>query len=342
MKHHIIRDSAKQKALVLGEGDQYPTRVFFGVLLCVLLGVFATPAAAQLSGHNTKGDFGLQSGSQAPPGWYVIAPLYYRYSADEFRDRNGDSFSAIEGGGSIEATAWLAGIIWVSEYKLLGANYSFSIWPGVTNNALELPALGVDERVSTGLADLYIQPINLGWHTERADFIAGIGVFAPTGEYEAGGSNNRGLGMWSFELFGGTTVYLDKAKSWHFAATAFYETHSNKEGTDIRVGDLLTVEGGLGKSFKEGTLSVGIAYYAQWKLSDDDFGSELPPLAGSRLGRDRVYGIGPELILPLATKKSLFGFLSLRYLWETGARSSLQGNTFVATATFPIPSIPLQ
>ncbi len=214
-----------------------------------------------------QGDYGLQSGSQAPPGWYLVAPMYYHYSADEFRDRNGDRLLAIESGGSVEATAWLAGAIWVSDYKVLGGNYSFVIFPGVTNNALEFPPLGVDERVSNGLADLYVQPISLGWNTPRADFIAGIGIFAPTGDYEAGGSSNRGLGMWSYELFGGTTVYLDEAKSWHFAATAFYETHGKKDGTNIRVGDLLTVEGGLGKSFMEGAVNVGIAYYAQWKLS---------------------------------------------------------------------------
>jgi hypothetical protein len=82
------------------------------------------------------------------PGWYVVAPMYYRYSADEFRDRNGDPRLAIEGGGSVEATAWLAGVIWVSDHKILGGNYSFSIWPGVTDNALEFPSLGVEIAIS--------------------------------------------------------------------------------------------------------------------------------------------------------------------------------------------------
>jgi len=315
------------------------------LILPVLMAMWictGNPVHAQLSGYNSKGDYGLQSGSQAPPGWYLVAPMYYRYSADEFLDRHGDRLSALGGGGSIEANAWLAGAIWVSDHKLFGGNYSFVVFPGVTNNALGFPALGVDERVSTGLADLYVQPVNLGWNTPRADFVAGLGVFAPTGEYEPGGSSNRGLGMWSYELFGGTTVYLDEARSCHFATTAFYETHGKKEDTDIRVGNLLTLEGGLGKSFMDGAVNVGIAYYAQWKLSDDDFGRDLPPLPNRRLGKHRVYGFGPELTVPLATKKTLFGFLNLRYLWETGARTSLQGNTFVATVTFPVPSIPLQ
>ena len=40
---------------------------------------------------------------------------------------------------------------------------------------------------------------------------------------------------------------------------------------------------------------IGIAYYAQWKLSDDDFGVGLAPVLGRELGRHRVYGFGPEL-----------------------------------------------
>jgi hypothetical protein len=313
-------------------------------ILFVVLALSVMPDSAfpQLSGHNSRGDYGLLSGTQSPPGWYLVAPMYYRYSADEFRDRNGDRLPAQEGGGSIEANAWLAGAIWVSEHKVLGGNYSFVIFPGFTNNALEFPPTGVDTRTSTRLADLYVQPINLGWTTPRADFIAGLGVFAPMGEYQAGGDRNLGLGMWSYELFAGTTLYFDEARTWHFAATAFYETHGKKDGTNVRVGDILTLEGGLGKSFMQGAASAGIAYYGQWKISDDEFGVELPTLPNRRLGRTRVYGIGPELTVPLATKMTLHGFLNLRYFWETGARSTLQGNTFVATMSFPIPSIPLQ
>jgi len=43
--------------------------------------LFPLYVSAQLSGHNTKGDFGLQSGTQAPPGFYVV-PLIYNYTAE--------------------------------------------------------------------------------------------------------------------------------------------------------------------------------------------------------------------------------------------------------------------
>lgn len=312
----------------------------FVALMAIILS--AGPAWAGFAGHNSKGDFGLQSGTQLPPGFY-LSPMYYRYDADTVKDRNGNTVSlASSNKGSLEANAYILGFIWVSEYKILGGNYSFQIWPGLTDNNLEAPILGFDEGVSTGFADLYLQPINLGWNIDVADFTAGVGIFAPTGSYELGGSNNRGLGMWSFELFAGSTVYFDKAKSWHLATTAFYETHTDKAGTDIRVGDILTLEGGLGKSFMDGTLSVGAAYYAQWKLTEDDLGINSPLFSGRSVGKNSVYGVGPELTVPIATSKKLYGFLTARYLWEFDAESTSEGETFVLTFTLPIPSIPLQ
>lgn len=298
---------------------------------------------AGYAGHNMKGDFGLLSASQPTPGFYLMAPMYYRYEADTLRDRNGDKISIdTEERGSLEANAYIFGLIWVSEIEILGANYSFQVFPGFTDNVFEAPILGLNESVSTGFADLYFQPVNLGWHTARADFTAGLGVYAPTGEYEEGGSDNTGLGMWSLEFFAGATLYLDEAKSWHISTTAYYETHSKKDDSDIKVGDILTLEGGLGKSFMEGAVNLGAAYYAQWKITEDDDLTLEPLLADGHLDKYSVYGIGPELSVPLATSKKLYGFLNARYFCEFDAESTFEGQALVVSLTFPIPSVPLQ
>jgi hypothetical protein len=87
----------------------------------------------------------------------------------------------------------------------------------------------------------------------------------------------------------------------------------------------------------DGALVAGLTYYAQWKVTEDELG------AGIKLpNKHRIYGLGPEVTLPIASKNTLFGFLTMRYVWETGARSTLEGNTFVALLTFPVPSIPLR
>jgi hypothetical protein len=312
-------------------------------LVCGLAwALISNTAHAQFLGHNLAGDYGLTSGSQPPPGSYLSA-VYLRYDGEKLRDRNGNNIgSDPERRGELDVNGYAVGWWQVTDYKLFGGNYSFLIFPAFTDNKLEIPILGQEQKVSTGLTDLYFQPINLGWNTDRADFVAGVGIFAPTGRYDADADDNLGLGMWSFEFFAGTTLYLDQAKTWNLATTAFYEIHTEKEGTDIRVGDILTLEGGIGKSFMDGAINVGVAYYAQWKITDDDLGGFVPPSELNFVGKNRGFGVGPEINLPLATGKTLFGFLNLRYFWESGNRSTVEGQTFVATLTFPIPSVPLQ
>ena len=313
---------------------------FASAFLFVLL--LPLTSHAQFAGHNTLGDLGLNAGTQASPGLWVV-PMLYAYSADTLRDSNGDKFAPLGGGGTINTEAAVLGLIYTTEFKVLGGNFGFSVWPSVTNNALGLPILPIDVGANTGLGDLYIQPFTLGWNTRRADFTAGLGVYAPTGEFDIDGVANRGLGMWSYEVYGGTTLYLDEAKTWNLAAFAAYETHGEKDGTNIRVGDILTIEGGLGKSYMDGAINVGLAYYAQWKITDDDLGVDLPPGSPiANISNHRVFGFGPEIMLPIASKKTLFGFLTLRYFWETGARTTLEGNTFLAMFMLPVPPIPMQ
>lgn len=299
---------------------------------------------AQLNGHNSLGDFGLQSGSQPDPGVY-LAPFYFRYDGDRVRDANGDPIVLEpERPADLTVNSGAALLWYVSDFKILGANYGVMAVVPFADIALEVPIFGVEERSGLAIADLYVQPINLGWHLDRADLTAGFGFFAPSGRYELGGDNNIGLGMWTFELYGGTTVFFDEKKSWSLATTAWYETHTKKKDADIRVGDILTLEGGLGKSFLEGAANVGASYYAQWKLSEDDLGVDIPPFIGDLLppiGKHRVFGLGPEVTLPIATKTKLVAQVNVRYFWELGARTKTEGKTFSLTVTFPIPSIPI-
>ena len=182
----------------------------------------------------------------------------------------------------------------------------------------------------SGFGDLYIQPINLGWHKKRIDYVAGLGVYMPTARYEENADDNLGLGMWSFEAFGGTTYFFDDKKSWHISALASYEIHSEKEDSSARVGDILTIEGGAGKSLLDGALMFGVAYSAQWKLTNDDFDGLLPTGA---VGKHHLFSVGPELVVPVFATEKLFGLLGARYLFDFDAESTTEGETLVVTLT---------
>jgi hypothetical protein len=152
--------------------------------------------------------------------------------------------------------------------------------------------------------------------------------------------------MWTYEPFVGTTVFFDEKKTVSFAATAYWEFHGTKEDSDTKVGQILSLQGGLAKSFLGGGLIIGGAYYAQWKVTEDQLRAfELPGGGAVEINarnKHKVYGFGPDVTLPVATKSKLFALVNIRYFWETGAKTKTQGDTLVVTATFPIPSVKLK
>ena len=50
-------------------------------------------AEAQYLGHNFHGDFGVNSGSQAGPGFYFAVP-FAQWNADNINDADGNAFAA--------------------------------------------------------------------------------------------------------------------------------------------------------------------------------------------------------------------------------------------------------
>ncbi|MGE0863162.1 MAG: transporter [Vicinamibacterales bacterium] len=324
------------------------TRFNFMIAAVALAAVMAgaTPARAQLNGENLLGDMGVKSGTQPEPGLYVSG-IFYRYRADSIKDPKGNPIvfdPAGSGSQSINATVPL--FYWVTPKKVLGANFAMMAVLPMASGGLEAPGLGLSEKAGFGLSDLYVMPAQLGWHFKRVDATAGVAFFAPTGRYASGASDNLGKGMWSYEVSGGATVYLDPKRTFSIATTAYWETHSKKSGTlhvegitldDVKVGDLLTLEGGIGKSFLHGAASIGVAYYAQWKLTADQL-SASSPLPGIT-DRHRVWGIGPEVTIPIATKTRLISLINVRYLWEQDARLKTQGQTLLITNTIPIGGV---
>jgi hypothetical protein len=309
----------------------------------------AAPAHAQLNGENLLGDMGVKSGTQPAPGLYVSS-IYYRYFTDSIKDPNGKPLSLDPSGtGSQTVQAAMPLVLYVTPKKVLGAHLGMMAVLPIAKGAMEAPGLGLSETASTGLSDLYVMPAQLGWQFKRADALVGVGIFAPTGRYAAGASDNLGKGMWSYEASGGATVYLDPQRTFSLSTTAFWETHGKKDGEvrvqnvairNVKVGQLLTLEGGIGKSFLHGAASIGGAYYAQWKVTPDALElSAASAMATSITEKHRVWGVGPEVTIPIATKTRLISLINVRYLWEQGARLKTQGQTLMITNTIPVGGI---
>jgi hypothetical protein len=301
-------------------------------LVLVAAGVALLAAArleAQLSIPELRGIYELKYPAQPPPGWYAPLAFYY-YNADQVRTKEGVKVPI----GTLDGFALAGGVTWVSSCQALGgAHFSATILPAGADFAIENPLEVKD--TSWGLADLYVQPLQLGWHFAWADVVVGYGFFAPTGRFEDGAPGNTGLGMWSHEFSTGATVYFDKAKHWNLSTTALYNIQSHIKGTDKKAGDVFSLSGGLGYSFLQGYANIGAAYYFQWKVTDDQGTSPPAPFDAHH----KYIGIGPQLDIPVPIG-GLPLLASIRYFFETGNRVATQGNALLFMLTYAMPNKP--
>lgn len=304
--------------------------VIIGVAALLTCGV-ASPSIAQLNSQHIKGSAGLKAGSQPPPGVYFVAPYLFFYTADEVRDRDGRVLRAT---GTLDTAIFGGGINVVTSRKLLGATYGFlALVPGANNR---IQGTEIDLNPGAGITDTAIQPVSLGWHFKQADAIAGYTVFVPTGRYEHGASNNTGLGMWGHEIAVGATVYFDEARRYHAATLATFDFSSEKEDSETKVGNVLNLEGGAGADFLKGGLTIGAAYYATIKLTED----RIEGLPGILVrGKNRVFALGPDVTLALARRDTVYGFVTVRYQWEVYARTTTTGGAWNIQAVFPMRPI---
>ena len=67
--------------------------LLLGVLTCVGSLAVPQPASAQYFGNNFHGDFGVDSGTQSGPGFYVAIP-FAQWNADHIKDADGNTLAA--------------------------------------------------------------------------------------------------------------------------------------------------------------------------------------------------------------------------------------------------------
>lgn len=285
---------------------------------------------AQLKGGHILGAMGLQSGTQTPENTLSVYVPGYFYSASSLRNADGDKSIA-----NPDLNMFITGVgaSYVSDFKILGANYGASVLLAFASNRIQGNTL--DSKSPFALTDTYVVPIQLGWHHKRADFVFSYQIYLPTGKFDLGASDNSGLGMFMNEFSAGTTLFFNDKKTFHFSALASYEINGKKKDTDIKTGDLLSIEGGLGKTFymmnaektaPKGILNAGLIYYLQYKVTNDQI--PVPVFGTIETDKDRVGGIGAEVNYFHIGCSTSAGF---RWIAEVEAINRFQGNTFFLT-----------
>lgn len=246
------------------------------------LALLAT-TGAQADGHYVPGVEGLQAASAPGPGVYYLGYLV-NYSINDLRAPG--SSSNIPGHNTGTVTALANRIVWISNHKLLGADYGMETIIPVMRTSLTFNAAGISDSRS-GVGDVYLGPLVLGWHGQQWDAVAAAGLWLDNASDSHPAS--PGKGFKSTMLTGGLTYYFDSAKTITGSALARYEFNS-KADSGFRPGQQLTVEWGLGKAFNG--FSAGIVGYSQWQTSNDKG-------PGATTDRARRHAVGAEVVYPV-------------------------------------------
>src|SRR5262245_51576428 len=266
------------------------TAISFALVQLLAIVVFAfspQTAAAQSIPTTNRGWLGLDSGTQPPAGIYVTTFLW-TYNYDTLMTNDGTTIGG-RGVANVEQVVPAFAFTYVSEGKLLGGNYSASFVLPLANTAIDLPRL--TKSTDWGASDMYFQPFQLGWHLKHANLLAGYAIYLPTGRFTAGSLNNTGLGQVSNEFSFGFTAYPLENKRIHLATLTQYYIESGKMDSAQKTGQSLQLQGGAGVAFKDGLINGGMAYYTQWKITEDRV-----PLPISRSSRQKqVPGLRPGI-----------------------------------------------
>ncbi|WP_433966875.1 SphA family protein [Tunturiibacter gelidiferens] len=312
----------------------------WALTILVLMSVAALQA--QQKGQYVPGQFGLNAGV-VPDSGLTYANVALNYSASSLNDANGNHRPNVVGTYGFWADENI--FYFVPKKKILGASFAPYISLNVANGSLVADISGTNLGATgggSGFADLFVQPVNLGWHLKRADIVAGYAFFAPTGRFSAGARNNVGSGYWGNDLTFGTTVYVTKNKGTSLNLFTDWETHGQKTGTALTPGKTFTIEWGAGqllplkKDFSR-LLQLGLIGYDQWQISANS--GTIGNLPASSVPFYSVHAVGLQSNYILPTKNLNFFF---KYLNEYKAISRPEGRTIVfgGSWTLRIPKPP--
>lgn len=282
--------------------------------------IIATPAAFAMEGGQSpylRGYRDFSSGILPPPGVQV------RYDLNFY---NGHETSRIPQGQlatSLRTVSNILGIVGVTPAQLWGANYGFAIRGAMTGVSADRTVTNGARRVAasdamTGLNDVVISPIVLGWHLGNWHWNVSASLWIPAGDYQATQRINTGKNYWSWSPQFAVT-YLDRKAGLEFSAAFAYVANYENTTTQYRSGDVAHVDFAAMKSIAP-RLSIGAVGYVMSQVTDDVG-------AGATLGsrRAQVFGAGPAIRYVIRTGKTPM-ILSAKYYREFSARNTTEGD----------------
>jgi hypothetical protein len=287
------------------------------------LATHVQPARAQIRGLYTPGMTATNSGV-LPGAGLTYQALFQPYSFDETKAADGRHLP-FSGKASVLVDQNI--FLWVSKATILGGTFAALADLPVANTSLTTVRFGA-LAASSGFADSYFSPFTLGWHQSRADLQASYGFMAPTGRFEAEGTDNTGGGYWGNLLSAGQTVYLTSNKGTAVSAYEVYEFHGTQKGTDVHPGQTFDIDYSVTQMLpltrdQHTLLQVGLVGYGQYQTTDT-----TRPLVVLDT-RYKVNALGATAGVVLPERKVL---VDVKYFKEFSNQATVEGHSLQISA----------
>jgi hypothetical protein len=310
-----------------------------GLTACVCL-AFATQGTAQQKGQYVPGQFGLNAGTVPAPG-FTYENLALNYSASQLNDSKGNPVPGLTGTYAFWVDENI--FMYVPKFKFLGGYFAPYVAVNVANGSLVADITGTNLSGTgggAGLADTWVQPVNLGWHFPRLDANIGYAFVAPTGRYTAGATNNVGSGYWGNHITDAATYYITKNKGTSANIFTDWESHRQKGGTNVTPGQAFTMEWGIGQALPldkkmSKIVQIGLVGYDQWQVSANGgtIGGTIGMIPASSVPYYSAHALGTQANF-IALSQTLVLFF--KYYGEYSAKAHPLGRTIVFGGSFTL------
>ena len=247
---------------------------------------------------------GFMSGALPPPGTYFIN--YAGHYQGDMQDSDGNEVPGV----SVKATFNALRFVHVTKQKILGADYGVHMIAPLVHQKISTPG---GSKSTSGLGDIVVSPLVLGWHFPELHVIAALDFNLPTGKWSKSNPLERiGANYYSIEPVLAIT-YLNKS-GFEASAKIMYNIKGENDDTDYQSGDEFRVDYTLAKHDGNWTYGIGGTLLRQ-TTSDEQNGVKI---AGSK---GKSFSIGPQIQYNYQGQSFI-----AKLQHETGVESRFKGN----------------
>jgi len=295
--------------------NKYSARRLASILVVLFGAVLSQPAFATEGGGSSYGHGSEGFLDAFPPGVHFVNYTQF-YEAGKSLDNSGKETAP---GFKARATANITRIMYTNDLHPFGATFSSHILVPIVDVYVNTatPA-GSDSR--SGLGDITIAPVMLGWHSRNYHLITGVDITMPTGTYDKTRIANPGRNYWDIQ----PNFIASYTGDGGFQAFGKFMYDFNTKNTDAgyQSGQEFHIDYGFSQKVNLFTqdFQLGMGGYAYQQTTKDEADTGYQ---GQVYGKGRVFAIGPQI-------EYLYKNMSfdLKFQKEFEARNRTEGDKF--------------